>query len=335
LVSMLLKRARLAFALWLYFYKGCETMQIIRSAEMTFPRDTVVTIGNLDGVHRGHQRLIQEVKRIALINGMLSVVLTFDPHPLLVLRGTEPPVLLSNEEKCAVLETFDIDYVVEYPFTQEFAQWTPERFFQDLLVSIRCKRLVIGEDFRFGQNGMGDAALAASLGAAQGVRVHTLPDITENGERISSSHIRTLIQNRAFAAASNLMGRSYTIAGVVSEVTQHGRKGGFPSIQLVPHTQKLLPPDGVYLSEALWRGKTYESVTNIGSGQKPNGQERIVETHIIDSDQPMFGETLEIHPLGFLRGEQPFASSAELRAAIMADVASARRFFGRSAEVRK
>ena len=304
-------------------------MQILHidTTEIRMPRETVVTIGNFDGVHAGHRRLIDMTKLIALAGDMASVVLTFDPHPITVLRGQEVPLLLTREEKQAAIADLGVDIYAEKAFTAALAQYSPAEFFKEVLVPLRCRHLVIGTDFRFGQKGAGDATSAAHYGADCGITVHTLPHVYEKNEKISSTRIRNLIIEHKFVEAATLLTRPYAMRGEVMRGAQRGRALGFPTLNLIPSRQKLLPPDGVYLTRTAWHGALYDGVTNIGTNPTFDAQTRTVETHLLNCNETLYGKTVTISFLGFLRKDVRFDSPAALQTAIAADVSVAQTFF--------
>jgi len=295
-------------------------MRCIDTADISLERGSAITIGNMDGVHKGHRRLIQETRKIALANDLASVVLTFWPHPSAVLRGCEVPMLLSREEQRRVMESLGLDVYIEYPFTKPFAAWPPERFFRSILGALCCRHLIIGEDFRFGGSGAGDRHTALSLGEAQGIYVQVMPPVSVGGDKISSSRIRVLIASRAFAEAEALLGRPYGISGQVAEGQKRGRTLGFPTLNLPVPEGKLVPPDGVYITNTIWNGKAYPGVTSIGDNPTFQGALRVVETHLPNFCGNLYREPVEVQFVRFVREKQKFASGEALAAAIAGDV---------------
>jgi len=298
-------------------------------------RETVVTIGNFDGVHLGHRRLFEKVKKRAGAEDMEGVALTFEPHPASFLHTDKPvALLLTREEKRAVVESLGLTYV-EKAFTAAFAALSPEAFFAEVLAPLRCRHLVVGADFRFGRNGAGDVGAAVRIGADDGIAVHTVSYVHEGGERVSSSRIRALVSACKLSEAATLLGRAYSVGGVVVRGARRGRALGYPTLNLVPSPEKLLPPDGVYLTRTVWQGEAYTSVTNVGTNPTFGGQTRVVETHLPDLDHgtDLYGETVTVSFLGFLRGEVKFDTVEALRTAILADVAAARCFFAVNARL--
>jgi len=170
-------------------------MKIIQTADCKLSQDctSVIAVGCFDGVHRGHRLLIETAHGIAATENRLCVVLTFEPHPAKLLRGVDVPLLLTREEKTAAIAALGTDVYVGYPFTKDFANWPPAQFFTDLLARLQCRVLVIGEDFRFGKHGEGTVITAKELGTLHGIDVQVVPPLCENGEKISSTHIRKLL----------------------------------------------------------------------------------------------------------------------------------------------
>ena len=306
-------------------------MQIIETSNIWQERAAAVTIGCFDGVHLGHRALIAETCACARAEGLLSVVLTFAPHPSAVFTGKPVPLLLTSAEKRDIIETLGADVYIDYPFTKSFAALPPETFFRDVLVdALQCKTLVVGADFRFGQGGAGHIELAEQLGGELGIRIVTVPDREWNGAKISSSRIRALVQAQRFADAAQCLGAPYTVGGTVMEGKHLGRAIGYPTMNLHPPADRLLPPDGVYLTRTLRKGVLYDGLTNVGISPTVGGHTQLVETHLLDFAADTYGERIHVQFIEYLRGETRFTSVGALKSQITADEAAARRCFARA-----
>lgn len=291
---------------------------------------TAVTIGNFDGLHLGHRKLIDTVKSHAQTEGLASVVFSFFPHPLTVLRG-EPNVqmIVSPEEKIYLLEQMGIDYFIEYPFTKDFSSITAEDFISKILIEqLNCKLLVVGEGYRFGKNQLGDGKMAQKIGERYGLQVIIMPHLEDDGVKISSTIIRELIADKQFSLAEKYLSQPYFIGGKVTKGKKVGRTIGFPTVNLLPFENKLLPPDGVYLTRTICKQTTYNSITNIGNNPTVNGQHKTVETYLFGYTGSLYGEIVWVEFFKWLRGVVKFDSIDSLQQQINSDVEMAKMYFG-------
>jgi riboflavin kinase / FMN adenylyltransferase len=298
------------------------------------PKGGVVTVGNFDGVHRGHQKMLGDVVRRAKGLSAPSVVVTFDPHPLKVLRPEEAPRMLQTlRQKEEAVEACDVEALVIVPFTRDFSLTPAETFVHEILVrKLAAREVHVGERFTFGRDKGGNLALLRRLGAEAGMQVVGLSDVVEDGEAISSTRIRGALEAGDVVLAEKLLGRPYAMDGLVARGDRMGRKIGFPTINLKPENE-LYPRDGVYLSTVYIDSfeRTFGCVTNIG--RRPTVYEDFattIESYVLDFSSDVYGERIRLAFLGRLRDEMTFRSMLELTAQIRRDVEATRLHFERS-----
>lgn len=295
------------------------------------PGPAALAIGVFDGVHLGHQEVISAAREFSQQHGGSAVVLTFDPHPLAVLRpGKAPRLLCSTAHKLRILASLGIERALVCPFDDAFAQ-TPARGFIESLVR-HCQPLgfvSVGYTWRFGQGGSGDIHLLADLAQEHGFRVYGVPPVKVNGETVSSTAIREAVSCGAFAKAKSLLGREYTVYGTVIAGEKRGRQLGFPTANLDIETEQL-PPGGVYAVEALLNGEWQPAVANLGCRPTVAGEngDLSLEAHLLDFDGDLYGRTMEVRFAKHLREEKKFSGLDELKAQIAKDVVAARLALG-------
>ncbi len=285
----------------------------------------VLALGNFDGVHLGHQAIFQQVLRRAQDIQGTSMVLTFHPHPLQILRPDKAPLLLSTHaQKMRLCAAIGLEVSLELPFTEHFARQEPLAFIEDVLHrSIGVHDLVVGYDFRFGHCRMGTTALLAEQADAFGYRLTVVQPIMENGVVVSSSNVRRLLQQGHVEEAARLLGRSYTIEGPVIEGFRRGRTLGFPTAN-VRSLNPIVPHVGVYVVRVLWQQRSYAGIANVGYNPTFGNEALSVETHILDFAADLYGETIGVEFIARLREERKFASIDDLAAQIRRDVQQAR-----------
>jgi riboflavin kinase / FMN adenylyltransferase len=291
---------------------------------------TVATVGNFDGIHLGHQALINRVKEAAKKSHRKSVVMTFDPHPMRVLfpeRGLKN--IFDLEDRVRIFKELGIDALVVEPFSRELSQLEPAAFFEDLLLSrLKAGSLLVGHDFNFGKNRSGTLEVLEGLCKSHSVSLEVVPPLRMDGIVISSTEIRRQIQSGQVEKASVFLGRPFYLRGLVEKGAGRGRKIGFPTANLFTQAE-LIPKNGVYVTLAEVRGKQFKSVTNIGNN--PTFQEKTrrpvqIETHILQFNEQIYGEELKVSFLGYLREEMKFKSVGDLVKQIAADAKKAGEF---------
>jgi riboflavin kinase / FMN adenylyltransferase len=297
------------------------------------PRGCVATIGNFDGMHIGHQAIVRGVLERSQQLQRPSVVITFDPHPLsIVAPDRAPKQILTLAQKEEILRGMGVDAMLIIPFTHEFSRWTADRFIEEFLVSaLRVAEIRIGRDFAFGAGREGNLAKLESAGKRLGFGVEGVGDITIRGIRVSSSLVRDAILKGAMRAVTLALGRTHFIDGRVATGRRLGRKIGVPTVNVDP-ANELHPGGGVYVTTSRFESfnRCFESVTNIGV--RPTLYENYgitIESHILDFDSNVYGDTVRVYFHQLLRRERQFRSALELTEQIRLDVERSRRYFAR------
>ena len=297
-------------------------------------KNAVITIGNFDGVHLGHQALFHEVIEKADAIGGTSVAMTFEPHPMRILKhNNHPPLITLYEQKSELIERTGIDVIVCVPFTKEFASLTAREFIEDLLIrKIGMKAIVVGEDYSFGKNREGNLELLKTFAGEMNFEVivadwikmsRKLPD------RISSTKVRELVMDGRMQEAHKMLGRHYQIRGIV--VTGRDRGGkllGIPTANINLHDE-LCPKTGIYAVTVERQGLQLKGVANIGYSPTFDDHEFTVEVHILDFDEDIYGEKIRVNFIQRIRDEKKFAGIDELIEQIHKDIAAARVIFAR------
>ncbi len=296
-----------------------------RFEEAQLTEDSVVTIGSFDGVHRGHQALLRQMRTAALNAGCASVVITFFPHPSVVLGRAQPFYLTAPEEKLVQINRMGIDLLVELPFTPETAQVRAAEFVGQLQQHLRLRELWIGHDFALGYKREGNVEFLTKLGQTRGFAVHVVDPLTNDGEIISSSTIRAALRESDVAHAAKLLGRPFRLSGTVVPGDGRGRTIGIPTANLAVWPEHAVPANGVYACRA-WVGHLpHRAAVNVGTRPTVTDEtRRTVEAHLLDFDKDLYGLNVALDFFDHLRGEQKFASVPELVAQIKADVETTR-----------
>lgn len=287
-----------------------------------------LAVGVFDGVHLGHQAVIgRAVADSRREPRSAAVVVTFDPHPLRVLRPDAAPRLLtSTRHKFQFFADLGATHCLALPFDETFAATPPEEFITSLAAAARPLREVcVGFNWSFGRGREGNLDLLTRLGERHGFVVVGLPSVNVDGETVSSTLIRQAVETGDLPRAARMLGREFTILGTVVEGRQLGRQLGFPTANLAAHNEQF-PPNGVYAVTARWHGETFPGVVNLGyrpTVAQPGG-ERLLELHLFDFDRQIYGDDVEVEFRAFLRPERKFANVDELRAQITRDAAAAR-----------
>lgn len=284
-----------------------------------------VTIGNFDGVHLGHQMLFSKVVSLAHRHGGTSIVVTFDPHPLKVLRPGSIRLISTIEQKIELVERSGIDVLVVIPFDHDFAATTAEEFVEDILLGrIGLKELVVGYDYAFGRGRSGNIEFLKAKGEEMGFPVTVVEAHHENDMLVSSTKIRELIAEGRMRDVHQLLGRYYQIRGEVQRGRQRGRSVvGFPTANLQILEEDLCPKRGVYVTQVVYDGRCYGGVSNIGYNPTFGENRLVAETHIFDFDDDIYGKLIRINLLQHLRDEKKFNSPEELGSQIKKDIQKA------------
>lgn len=288
---------------------------------------TVVSLGKFDGIHRGHELLMECVKEQKK-QGLKTVVFTFDIPPKRQVSGEEGLVLTTNTEKMQLFEKLGIDYLIECPFTPKIMHMEPEDFIEMLVKKLHMKCLVAGKDFRFGHNRRGDYRFLLEKAGVYGYEPKIVDKMQDKGRDISSTYIREELSQGNIEKANELLGYPYFIQGEVV----HGRKLGssalYPTINQIPRPEKMLPPFGVYVTRTMVGGQAFGGITNLGI--KPTvGEENPVgvETHLFHFQGDIYGKTVKVEFLKPVRREMRFDSIGELKVQIQKDIETAKRYY--------
>lgn len=286
----------------------------------------VATIGNFDGHHLGHRALLQTVVETARKAGGTALVLTFEPHPVKILAPhVDLRFLTSPEEKLALLETAGIDEVVFLDFTPTFAAMSPDQFASEILHrSLTLAELFVGNHFAFGKGRAGHIEDLVRLGGQYDFLVHPVAPVTIEGDVVSSTRIRQLIQAGKMEQAATLLGRTYGIKGPVVHGLQQGQALGWPTANLRIPSGRVVPPDGVYAARAVHGADTYEAIAYIGTRPTFGAGERLIEVNLLDHSCDLYGQEIAVQFVSRVRGDHTFASAEELSKQIARDVEQAR-----------
>jgi len=299
-------------------------------------RPSALTIGNFDGVHAGHRRILRRVREIAHEHGWKASVLTFDPHPTRVVAPDRAPRLMTTpEQRCALMREEGIEQALILPFNAEVARLTAEQFVEEVLVrKLGAHAIVVGENFRFGHKKAGDTHLLKSLARRFGYTTDIVPAVFCRGRQVSSSGIRHLVEAGAVARAGRFLSRPYALEGEVVSGHGVGAKKTVPTLNLATRSE-VLPKRGVYVTRTtnLDGGGQWASVTNIGFRPTFGGDNRLsIETFLIEPLADARPRCIRVEFLWRLRDEQKFESPDALKAQILQDVARARAYFRRLAK---
>lgn len=305
--------------------------RLVRSLEDVPRGPSVVTVGFYDGVHRGHQAIIRRALRAARSRGVRAVALTFDRHPMRVVRPQEvPPLLMTHERRLATTAALGVDTVVALPFTEEVASLAPEAFVEHVLVgTLDAREVVVGTNFRFGARAAGDVGTLSALGGERGYEVDAVGLVTTGGAPISSTAIREHIGAGDVAWAARALGRAHLVEGVVGEGDRRGRELGVPTANVAVDPAIQLPAVGIYAGRVLLDdGSRVPAATSIGRRPTFGGDAVTVEAHLIDWDGDLYGRQVAVEVRHRLRDEERFTDAEALVAQMRRDVADARRLLG-------
>ena len=303
----------------------------LRASASDLPRGGVGTIGNFDGVHVGHRRILETVIARAREIGRPSFAITFEPHPMAVLRPNHAPRRIQTlRQKEEVLAAMGLEFLLVIPFTRDFSLLEPEEFVRSLLHDrLGASELYLGRHFAFGRGKRGDLAMLSRMGAECGFIVSPVEEVDWEGEPVSSSRIRRALEGGRVAEAAAMLGRSYELDGLVARGDRLGHQIGVPTINLEPENE-LAPAEGVYVTEIEIRsfGRRFSSVTNIG--RRPTLYEdytTTIETFVLDFTADVYGEKVRLFFLERLREERKFPSILDLKEQIQRDIGATRDYF--------
>ena len=279
-------------------------------------KPTIVTIGTFDGVHLGHQKIVAQITKNADALNCESLVLTFFPHPRMVLQeSTEMKQLNTLNEKIALLDNLGIDNLVVHPFDKEFSRLTAEEFVKKVLVDVfKIKKIIIGHDHRFGRNRTATIDDLINFGETYGFEVEQISAEEINEVSISSTKIRNALLEGNIELATNYLGYDYSLTGIISKGKQLGRTIGYPTANItIEEDYKLIPNNGVYIAKSVLNGKTVFGMMNIGTRPTVDGTKQTIEINFFDFKQDLYGQKITISLLHRMRSEQKFESIDALK----------------------
>jgi riboflavin kinase/FMN adenylyltransferase len=279
-------------------------------------KPTIATIGTFDGVHLGHKKILEQIIASAKSQDCESLVLTFFPHPRMVLQeGTEMKQLNTLNEKIALLENLGIDHLVVHPFDKDFSRLTAEDFVKQVLVdTFQIKKIIIGHDHRFGRNRTADINDLTEFGNTYGFEVEQISAEAINEVSISSTKIRTALSEGNIELANDYLGYEYSLTGIVSKGKQLGRTIGYPTANIhIEEEYKLIPQNGVYVTKSVLNGKTVYGMMNIGNRPTVDGTTLTIEVNFFDFDQDLYDQKITVSLLKRMRNEQKFESLDALK----------------------
>jgi riboflavin kinase/FMN adenylyltransferase len=294
-------------------------------------KPTVVTIGNFDGIHLGHQKILSGVLERARAADLMATVLTFYPHPSRVLRPDAAPALLSTlKQRLYGFEAAGLDAALVMRFDAELAKVSAEDFVQNYIVEIlRARAVMVGGNFRFGHRQLGDVNSLEQLGKRWGFQVHVVPPVVIDGVVVSSSAVREALREGRVEEAARLLGRPFALEGEIQPGTGQGRKLIVPTLNLATEQECLLK-NGVYTTQTVVKGKTYQSATNIGMRPTFNGTRLAIESHLFNFAETLSSGLMEVRFHARLRDEQKFASPEALKRQVLKDIEDAKEYFRKS-----
>lgn len=289
-------------------------MEIINISNYNETRfNTGVALGNFDGIHLGHQELINVMVKESKKLGLKSSLLLFKGHTRAIVGANQPKIITTNEQKFRIAKELGVDLVYIMDFDKSIMKLSGEEFIKNIVIDkMNSKLLVIGFDYKFGHKAYGNSNLLLELGKKHNIEVRVLEAITNDGEIIGSTEIRNLIAKGNISKANTFLGRPYSIVGTVIQGSNRGNKLGFPTANIKTDSNIVIPKSGVYKTNTILNGQTYMSATNIG--YNPTFSEEIfkIESHILDFNQDIYGESIEIEFLDFLRDDIKFKTKEDL-----------------------
>lgn len=294
-----------------------------------FPRlakKSALAIGNFDGLHLGHQKILKLLVRISKKKNLFSLVLTFSPHPEKIFKKGSVSMIQTLEQRLGGIKEFGVQAVIVTPFTEQFSNLSSREFIQETVIGrLQAKEVIVGKNFRFGKNREGDIFLLRKLGKEFGLRVHSMPSVKKNGKIVSSSLIRNLLQKGKIQEANKLLGKTYEISGRVVKGERRGKTIGFPTANI--QTSNEITPPGVFITTTSIGSRTYPSLTNIGVRPTFNQKELNIESYIINFKKNLYGKKIRINFLKKIRREIKFRNQRALSLQIEKDLQLAKNYF--------
>ncbi|HVE76193.1 MAG TPA: bifunctional riboflavin kinase/FAD synthetase [Actinomycetota bacterium] len=292
---------------------------------------SAISVGNFDGVHRGHLKLINRLLKIEASGGGTPSVLSFDPHPQQVLRGVSPPALTTTEAKISLLKQAGVKRAFILPFDEEFSKLEPEDFASTILGErLNSRAVVVGANFRFGRFARGDVTMLRDLGKRAGYKVEGAPLVRVGGRTVSSTEIRHAIEAGELKWANRALGRAYRVGGTVVTGAKRGHQLGFPTANLSPDANVCLPSEGVYAGRAVSGRDSYKAAISVGINPTFGDGKLSIEAFILDFKGDLYGKWLDLDFVARIRGQVRFESAQLLASAMSQDIKAANNLLDRS-----
>jgi riboflavin kinase/FMN adenylyltransferase len=312
------------------FITFAHYMQIYTDTALPVFNNAVITIGAFDGVHNGHRAIITQLKKVAQQYNGESVIISFNPHPRIVVQPNALlQVITTTSEKQALLQQLQINHLVLYPFSKEFSQMNAQQYVEDFLIAkFKPKAIVIGFDHHFGNDREGNFKLLEKYANQGSFDLFEIEAQTVQNNKISSTSIRNALLHGEIIKANQLLGYNYTFSGTVVKGKQLGRTIGFKTANIqIYDTQKLIPGNGVYVVTATWNAKQLQGMMNIGTRPTVDGTSRTIEVHILNFDEEIYDQMLTVSILQRLRNEQKFDGLEALKNQLQVDKTATAEYF--------
>ena len=314
----------------MYLIRGTNNIELFRS---NFPEiSTVATIGNFDGLHLGHQQILKTMQEEADIYGLKRLIIFTEPHAqeffaeAAGLETTKPPRIFPWQEKVRKMKELKVEFAFFLKFNNQLRSMTPEDFLNKILLRLNIKKLILGDDFRFGANREGDFTLLKEWGSGNGIEVSNTETYEIEGERVSSTRIRKALTRNDFELAGQLLGRPFTYSGKVVYGNQLGAQLGVPTANLWLPKNKL-PISGVYIVNALLDGRDLNGIANMGIRPTVGGESPVLEVHLLNFSENIYGKRLTVEFLKKVRDEKKFENLDALKKQIFKDISTAESYF--------
>lgn len=292
------------------------------TTDISLPQPTAITIGTFDGIHIGHRKIIERLVDSARQHDLAATILTFFPHPRMVLQQNVGLKLINTiQERKQILENTGIDNLIVYPFTKDFSRLSAQEYIEEVLVKkLNAKRVIIGYDHHFGRNRTADIHALRRFGKQYGFEVEEIPKQDIENVGVSSTKIRHALEEGNLEKANRYLGQPFMLSGVIVHGKQLGQKLGFPTANLqIEEDYKLIPKGGVYVVKSEIKGEPYYGMMNIGTNPTVGGKTQRIETHFFNWQGDLYGQKLSIQLLKRIRDEQRFSNTAELIKAMEKD----------------
>ncbi|NIO48354.1 MAG: bifunctional riboflavin kinase/FAD synthetase [Candidatus Aminicenantes bacterium] len=305
-------------------------MEVIKGFETfsSFSSESILAIGNFDGIHLGHQKILQLLEEKAKKHSLPSLVLTFSPHPEKILGKKIIKMIQTLEQRVRGIKKFGIDAVLIVPFDEKFSSLTGQDFIQKIVVNIlKAKVVIVGENFRFGKNREGDISLLRQSSSRFNFQVYSIPPVVKDGMVVSSSLIRSSLQEGKIEIANDLLGRRYEIEGSVIKGKSRGKALGFPTANI--ETENEIIPPGVFITTSWIDSKSFPSLTNVGNRPTFHKEETIIESFIINLNKNLYGEKIRVNFIKKIRNEMRFKTPEDLSQQIKKDLKKAKDYFSK------